>query len=269
MVICLIGCISMTNSIPFYFPKSTYHASKKQLDKLLDEIGLEWNADKKVWSGKHGTIKGVFKGFKKPAVLYVDGDDVLVNALKSFADDVGAEIKDAEIEDIRETRKVEKADRDEKRKRDEDIRIKKEKDEAEAFESVLRVKIDGMRRAEMSDNSIRNWIYMELGVDISERFGLEKIKIESTKSNVPNDDDEHRTFWGADDDEKTEVKEPIKSKIKPKKPATKKKKPVIKPGNKEEKPDDGFISYVCRIGNHKACGGNTCTCPCHNRDNGG
>jgi hypothetical protein len=218
----------MSDSIPFYFPKSTYHDNKKVLDKVLDELGLEWDADKKVWVGEHGTIKGVFRGYKKPAVLHVGGDDTLISTFKNFADDVGAEIKDAEIEDIRETRKVEKAERDEKRKQDEAIRIKKEKDEAEAFESVLRVKINGMRLAEMSDVGIRNWIIMEFGVDISERLGIEKEAIEvPVVKNQSNSD--------ASDDEKSEVV-------------------------------PGFISFVCRAGNHAACGGNRCDCECHKVD---
>ena len=41
---------------------------------------------------------------------------------------------------------------------------KKLEEEKKAFESVLRVKIDGMKRAEMSDVGIRNWIFMEFNV---------------------------------------------------------------------------------------------------------
>lgn len=218
----------MSDSIPFYFHKSTYHDNKKALDKVLDELGLEWDADKKVWAGEHGTIKGVFRGYKKPAVLHVDGDDTLISTFKNFADDVGAEIKDAEIEDIRETRKVEKAERDEKRKQDEAIRVKKEKDEAEAFESVLRVKIDGMRLAEMSDIGIRNWIKMELGVDISDRLGIEKEEIEVPVA-------KSQSSLSALDDEKSEVV-------------------------------PGFVSFVCKSGNHAACGGNRCDCWCHKQE---
>ena len=255
----------MKDSIPFHFPKSTYHESKKQLDAVLDELGIEWDSEKKVWAGEHGIINGVFKGFKKPAVLHVSGDDTLINAFKKFADEVGAEIKDVEIEDIKETRKAEKAERDEKRKRDEIIRLKKEKDKAEAFESVIRVKIDGMRLAEMSDVGIRNWIFMELGVDISERFGLEKIEVETHESGLTKTDDKQQAFCDADDDdEKIEAEKPVRLDVetKPKKSVTEKNKPVDK---KEEKSGEGFISFVCRAGNHKACGGQTCTCSCHNK----
>ena len=255
----------MKDSIPFYFPKSTYHDSKKQLDAVFDELGIEWDSEKKVWAGEHGTIKGVFQGFKKPAVLHVSGDDTLINAFKKFADEVGAEIKDAVMEDIREVRKAEKKERDEQKRHDEIIRLKKENDEAEAFESVIRVKIDGMRLAEMSDIGIRNWIFMELGVDISERFGLEKIKVETHESGLTKTDDKQQAFCDEDDDdEKIEAEKPVKLDVetKPKKSVTKKKKPVVK---KEEKLGEGFISFVCRTGNHKACGGNTCTCSCHSK----
>ena len=182
--------------------------------------------------------------------------------MKSFADSIGAEIKDADVIDIKKVRADESekkriADEIRKKEREEaEIRdAKKAKETAEAFESVLRVKIDGMKRAEMSDVAIRNWIFLDFGVDISERFGLEPKKIES-----PKPVDEKGQQGLLDEDDEDDVPE-----VKPIEPIAEKSKPSSANVKPKEKPRDGFVSFVCKVGNHAACGGNTCTCSCHDK----
>ena len=259
----------MKDSIPFYFPGATYHTNKKELDALFEKYGIEWDADAKIWSGNECVITGTFNGYKRPASLSVSGTDDFIKDMKLFAESVGAEIKDAKVIDIKKVREKESekkriADKIKKKEKEEADRkaAKKLEEEKQAFESVLRVNIDKMRQAEMSDIGIRNWIFMKFNVDISERFGLEKKKIQQLEPDVIKADNDQRTFCGDDEeeDDKADVKSDVEAK--PKKQSAKNRKPSVK---KDDKPGEGFISYVCRVGNHKACGGNTCACECHKK----
>ena len=256
----------MKDSIPFYFPGATYHTNNKELDALFEKHGIEWDADAKIWSGLGCEVSGTFNGYKRPAILRVIGTDNFIKDMKSFADSVGAVIKDKDVIDIKKVRNAEREKKriaDEiKKKEKEDAEIKAAKkleEEKEAFESVLRVKIDGMRNAEMSDVGIRNWIYMEMGIDISDRFGLPAIKVSAPKPNPPKLDNNQQGLC-EDDDIEDDVPE-----VKLVKPVVKtNKSPKVKTVE-SEKPRDGFISFVCKSGNHEACGGQTCTCPCHKK----
>lgn len=114
----------MTEGLPIYFPKDLYHRSKVGFKGLVETFNLEWDGTKKAWIGKAGEIEGIFEGHKKPALIYVRGNESLVEQAKEFANLVGAEIREAEVKDIRDKRKEEA-----EIKKAEDERIKKEEAE--------------------------------------------------------------------------------------------------------------------------------------------
>lgn len=118
----------MTEGMPIYFPKDLYHRSKIGFKGLLDSFGLEWDSIEKAWIGKAGKIVGVFEGHKKPALLYVSGNESLIEQAKEFANMVKAEIREAEVKDIKDKRKEEgllKKEREEREKKEAENRAKK------------------------------------------------------------------------------------------------------------------------------------------------
>ncbi|MBU1173157.1 MAG: hypothetical protein KKD44_26635 [Proteobacteria bacterium] len=242
----------MSDEIPFYFPGATYHTNKKHLDELFLKHDIEYNADSKSWVSDTCKVVGTFNGYKRHAVLSVEGDDAFIKDMKIFADSVGAEIRDVAVRDIRNVRKKQG---DEKRIKEEAEKVafeKAEKDRMEGIESVIRCKLDNMEN--LSAVFQRNWIMKELGVDISERLGIEPDK--SIKK--------FESFKKLEEAEEEEIA-PVK-KAKPK--AVKKMKPII---NKTEKTYDDdvvkqvatSVSLLCKIGKHDTCGGFMCSCDCH------
>ena len=242
----------MSDEIPFYFPGATYHTNKKHLDELFLKHDIEYNADLKAWVSDSCKIVGAFNGYKRPALLTVSGDDAFLSDMKTFTNSIGAEIKDVAVRDIRNVRKKQS---DEKKIRDEAEKVafeKAEKDRMEGIESVIRCKLDGMKN--LSDVFKRNWIMADMGIDISERLGIEPDKsIKKFES--------FKKLEEAEEEEIASVK-----KAKPK--AVKKMKPII---NKTEKTygDDVVkqvatsVSLLCKIGKHDTCGGFMCSCDCH------
>lgn len=118
----------MTEGLPIYFPKDLYHRSKVGFKGILETFGLGWDAERKMWVGKAGEVEGVFEGHKKPALIYIRGNESLVEQAKEFAKLVGAEIREAEVKDIRDKRKEEseaKKLEEERMKKEEEERVKK------------------------------------------------------------------------------------------------------------------------------------------------
>lgn len=158
---------------PIYFPGRLYEDNKKSLLKLYEQFGVGWNPDEKAWIGEKGKVKGVFEGFKKPALLHVEGSEEFVNSISEFCKSIGAEVRDAEIKDIRDTRKEEA---EEKKRQKEVLLIKEKEAESQKEESdrelklaqlsVVQGKLIAMRRAGMTDENIELWIKKEIGAEI-------------------------------------------------------------------------------------------------------
>lgn len=244
----------MSGEIPFYFKGSTYHDNKKHLDKLLEKHGIEYDADLKSWVSDSCKIVGLFNGYKRPALLTVSGDDAFIEDIKLFADSVGAEIKDVVVRDIRD---VKKKQRDEKRIRDEADKIafeKAEKKRLEGIDGVIGCKLHYMKK--LTPVFKRDWIMKELGVDISERLGIEPDKsvkkFESFKKLEEEAEDEIVPV--------EETKPVSAKKLKPKTGKPKKQKAV-----KTIKPVPTSVSLLCKMGNHDGCGGFMCACDCHKK----
>lgn len=159
---------------PIYFAGRLYEDNKKTLLKLYESFGVLWDTDEKAWIGEKGKIKGAFEGFKKPALLSVEGSEEFVNSITEFCKSVGAEIRDVEIKDIRDARKEESEKKEKEREillsKENEIERRKRELEGEIELSRLHViqnKVITMRRmAGMSDESIEWWIRKETGVEI-------------------------------------------------------------------------------------------------------
>lgn len=152
--------------IPIYFAGKLYEDNKKELLKLYERFGVEWNPDEKLWAGEKGRVKGVFEGYKKPALLQIEGSDEFVNCLSEFCKKAGAEIKEIEIKDIRVQRKEEEEEK-EKLRIEQKLEIEKTAKEIEKSRlDIMRYKIFNMRKSGMQDDSIKWWLKKDTGVEL-------------------------------------------------------------------------------------------------------
>lgn len=152
--------------IPIYFAGKLYEDNKKELFKLYEQYGVLWDSTEKAWIGENGKIKGIFEGYKKPALLQIEGGDEFVNCISDFCKGVGAEIREIEIKDIRVQRKEE--DEAKERLRTEQ-KIETEKIAKEIEKSrldIMKYKVSNMRKSGMQDDSIKWWLKKETGTEL-------------------------------------------------------------------------------------------------------
>lgn len=218
---------------PVYFHTNLYETNKKELLKLYEQFGVKWDSDEKAWIGEKGKVKGVFEGFKKPALLNVEGSEEFINCIVNFSIGVGAEIREVEVRDIRTQRKEEEAEK-ERIRVEQKLEIEKIAKEIEKSRlDIMRYKVFNMRRSGMQDDSIKWWLKKDTGVEL-ELMG-ESIEILSVGEpdnysfkDLLNEIQKKNEAWGKSQDK---IKTPKKSKSVSKKKPTKKKVEGTNTGN--------------------------------------